>query len=212
MSFSLIAGAAILLSFSSPASACDAVYLSIPGLFADTSVTFIGKVIESPWKPNGGATVTTVVRFSVERNLRRTPESEVTVPAFNPCTYAFLEGETYLVHGRSNIDGTISTGYAWRPMLIRDAGEVLKYVEATLANRPVGVLSGPVPKMVVTLRLQSSTGIAIRTEVQTGFYEIVAPPGEYTAWLERDGNVIGERKTVRLGQGKAVYLPLGPDR
>jgi hypothetical protein len=67
--------------------------------------------------------------------------------------------------------------------------------------------------MDITLRLQGSTGIAIRTEVQTGSYEIVAPAGEYTAWLEgRDGRILGDRKPVRLEQGKAVYLPLGPDR
>jgi hypothetical protein len=214
---SLIVGTAVFLAFSSAASACDFVHQSIPQLFANSPVIFIGKVVESPWKqsPNGSSELTghTVVRLSVERTFRGIVESVVAIPNVGDCTYAFLEGETYLVHANRIDDRTVITGYGFRPMPIGVAGEALKYIEATLANRPVGVLEISAPKMDITLRLQGSTGIAIRTEVQTGSYEIVAPAGEYTAWLEgRDGRILGDRKPVRLEQGKAVYLPLGPDR
>jgi hypothetical protein len=205
--FSLIAGTALLLAFSSPASACDTVYQSIPQLFVTSPVIFIGKVIEGP-----RTGLSTVARFSVEKTLKGTLESEVTVTASYGCDYYFREGETYLIHGRRDNAGTVETGQVFRPMLIKDAGEALKYIESMLAKGPVGILSGPATKKDVTLYLKSSTGTTIRTEVPTGYYEVVAPAGKYTAWVERDGRVLGKKKAVRLEQGKAVWLPLGSDR
>lgn len=39
-------------------------------------------------------------------------------------------------------------------------------------------------------------------------FEIVAPPGDYIAWLGLNGKPISDKKNVRLIQGKAVSQSL----
>jgi len=40
------------------------------------------------------------------------------------------------------------------------------------------------------------------------YFEIVAPPGDYSAWLDLNGKPISERKNVRLVQGNAILQSL----
>ena len=48
-----------------------------------------------------------------------------------------------------------------------------------------------------------------QANVKAGYYEIVVPAGEYRAWLEQDGKVIGEPKSVRIVSRKGLFERLG---
>ncbi len=192
--------------------ACDYPYRASPELFESADAVFIGKVVESPWRggSNGSTAVTgrRAVRFSVQKVFRGAPGSEITLPEpMTSCTYPFLEGETYLVHSYRGARG-LDTGQQLRPLLLADATEAIKYLEAITANRAVGVLYGIAPSNL-TLRLRSANGQELQANVKAGYYEIVVPAGEYRAWLEQDGKVIGEQKSVRIVSRKGLFERLG---
>ena len=199
----------ILLMIPTLALACDYPYRASPELFESADAVFIGKVVESPWRGgrNGSTEVTgrRAVRFSVQKVFRGAPGNEVTLPeSTTSCTYPFLEGETYLVHSYRSALG-LDTGQQLRPLLLADATEAIKYLEAIAANRAVGVLAGIAPSNL-TLRFRSAAnGQGLQANVKAGYYEIAVPAGEYRAWLEQDGKVIGEPKSVRIVSRKGLF-------
>jgi hypothetical protein len=205
--------AAIALTFPVAATACDWLFIPISGLYADASDVFVGKVVESPWKkgPDGEVVVTgnRSLRFSVERRFRGAETSEIALDVSLSCGYPFLQDERYLVHA-TRVNGILEANYASRPMLLADAAEALKYLEAKAARRPIALLQGHInlkdrdgkhawitSGTTLTVRLENSSG---RFEIKTAYnpFEIVAPPGEYALWLEIGGKPVSERKTVRL--------------
>jgi len=195
--------------------ACDYSYRPSTQLFEDASVIFVGKVVESPWKTDVTGKVSTTgksrLRFSVEKKLRGIEEREVTLPPTNSdCSYPFLEGATYLIHGvRTN--GVVETGSPWRPLLIADATEALKYVEQANAGKAPGLLYGVLSvagnQANATVQLEGRGG-RFRAKATGGYYEIVAPPGEYRAWVEISGKKVSARATVELIPGKATLQNL----
>lgn len=195
--------------------ACDYPYRPSTQLFADASVIFVGKVVVSPWKADSNGKVSptgkTTLRFSVEKRLRGIEGSEVTIPPMlSDCSYPFLEGATYLIHGvRTN--GVVETGWQWRPLLIADATEALKYAEQAATGKAPGLLYGVLSlsgnPANATVRLEGRGG-RFRVKAKGGYYEIVAPPGEYRAWVELGGKMISARATVELTQGKATLQNL----
>lgn len=198
----------ILLMIPTLALACDYPYRASPELFELADAVFIGKVVESPWRGGGnGSTEVTgrrAVRFSVQKVFRGAPGSEITLAgSTGSCTYPFLEGETYLVHSFRSALG-LDTGYQLRPLLLADATEPIKYLEAVAANRAVGVLAG-IATSSLTVRLRSANGQELQANVKAGHYEIAVPAGEYRAWLEQDGKVIGEQKSVRIVSRKGLF-------
>jgi hypothetical protein len=119
-------------------------------------------------------------------------------------------------------NGKLDTGSPWRPLLLSDAIEALKYIEGALANRTPGLLygilllrgrDGEAVAIAATensvVHLQGSSGGRFQARINpTQYYEVVAPPGEYSVWLELNGRVVSDRKSVRLTQGKAMYQRL----
>jgi len=197
----------LLLLFPRSASACDFPYIPFPQLYENATAIFIGKVVESPWKrdPAGKVAVTgrNSIRLRIDRVLRGPEKGEVSIDWGSDCTFTFLEGETYLVHASRQQDGRLSAGQPSRPLLLTEAAEALKYVEAAVANRKPGVVWGGI-HVNGRVVLQDSNGRRIQRDVKQGFYEIVVAPGEYTVWIERDGKIISARKTIRLSAGNAV--------
>jgi hypothetical protein len=198
----------ILLMIPTLGLACDYPYMASPELFELADAVFIGKVVESPWRggSNGSTAVTgrRVVRFSVQKVYRGAPGSEITLPdSMTSCSYPFLEGETYVVHSYRGARG-LDTGQQLRPLLLADATEAIKYLEAITANRAVGVLYGIAPSNL-TLRLRSANGQELQANVKAGYYEIVVPAGEYRAWLEQGGKLFGEPKSVRIVARKGLF-------
>jgi hypothetical protein len=123
--------------------ACDFPFRPLSELYEKADAVFVGKVIESPWRQPSGSVVSTrsnVVRFAIERPIKGIQDKEITfLAAANSCSYAFLQGETYLVHSyRSN--GRLETGQQNRPLLLANATEPLKYIDALLGGRPQGLL------------------------------------------------------------------------
>jgi hypothetical protein len=215
----------LILLFPSLCLACDFSYMPSSELYEKASAIFVGKVVESPWKRTVDGTISITgrqsVRFSVQRMFRGVVGAEVTISEFSDCTYPFLDGETYLVHAFQR-NGKLDTGSPWRPLLLSDAIEALKYIEGALANRTPGLLYG-----ILLLRgsdgeavaiastensvvhLQGSSGGRFQARINpTQYYEVVAPPGEYSVWLELNGRVVSDRKSVRLTHGKAMYQRL----
>jgi hypothetical protein len=206
--------AAVLL-FPSLCWACDYPYRPSTQLFEDASVIFVGKVVESPWKTGADGKVSTTgkttLRFSVEKKLRGIESREVTFPPMkSDCSYPFLEGATYLIHG-GRTNGVVETGWHWRPLLIAEATDALKYVEQAAAGKAPGVLYGVLssgnPPVNATVQLEGRGG-RFRVKAKGGYYEIVAPPGEYRAWVELNGKMVGARATVELTPGKATLQNL----
>jgi hypothetical protein len=210
----LVLTAAVLL-FPSLCWACDYPYRPSTQLYQDASVIFVGKVLESPWKTDANGKVSTTgkttLRFSVEKKLRGIEGREVTFPPVrSDCSYPFLEGATYLIHGvRTN--GVVETGWPWRPLLIADATEALKYVEQTAAGKAPGLLYGVLslgnPPPNATVQLEGRGG-RFRAKAKGAHYEIVAPAGEYRAWLEVEGKMVSARATVELTPGRATLQNL----
>jgi hypothetical protein len=214
---SVFGGLALGMALPSIGTACDFSYPPSTTLFERASDIFVGKVIESPWRTvNGTIAVTgkSLVRFSIVRNLRGTTTSEATFNFRSDCDFPFLEGETYLVHA-SRRDGKLETGQHWRPLLLRDAAEPLKYIEGALAKRALGILYGiavvanlPSTSSSVSVHLQRNNDSFQATINPSQYYEVAAPPGEYSVWLEVDGIRVGQRKMARLIQGKATLQQL----
>jgi hypothetical protein len=198
---------AFMFLFPLPALACDFGYISFPQLYENASAIFIGKVVESPWKQDGDGKVVITgrnsIRLRIERVLRGTEKGEVSIAYGSDCTFTFLEGEVYLVHATRMKDGRLAADQPSRPLLLADAEEALKYVEAAVANRAPGVVWGAI-NVNGRLVLQDSSARRVQRDVKPGFYEIVVAPGEYTVWIERDGKVISTRKAVRLTAGNSV--------
>lgn len=198
---------ALMLLLPTPVSACDFGYISFPQLYENATAIFIGKVVESPWKRDRDGKVVVTgrnsIRLRIERVLRGTEKGEVTVAWGSDCTFTFLEGETYLVHASRRGDGRLTADQPSRPLLLAEAGEALKYVEAAVANRPLAVVWGGI-NVTSRVVLQGADGVRVQRDVNPGFYEMVVAPGEYTVWIERDGKVISTRKAVRLTPGSSV--------
>ena len=205
--FLILALPALMLLHPPSASGCDFGYISFPQLYENASAIFIGKVVESPWKRNGdGKVVVTgrnLIRLRIERVLRGNEKGEVTIAQDSDCTFIFLEGEIYLVHASRQNDGRLTANQPSRPLLLADAEEALKYVEAAVANRTPGVVWGGM-NIDGRVVLQGTDGRRIQRDVKPPHYEIVVAPGEYTVWIERDGQLISTRKMVRLTAGNAV--------
>jgi hypothetical protein len=215
----------LILLFPSLSLACDYPYMPSSELYEKASAIFVGKVVESPWKRTVDGTISTTglrsVRFLVQRMFRGVVDAEVTISGFGDCTYPFLDGETYLVHAVQR-NGKLDTGYPYRPLLLSDAVEALKYIEEAVANRTPGLLivipflrgrGGEAVAIAATenlvVHLQGSSGGQFQERINpTRQYEVVAPPGEYSVWLELNGQVVSDRKSVRLTQGKAMYQTL----
>jgi hypothetical protein len=198
---------ALMLLFPPPASACDFGYISFPQLYKNATAIFIARAVESPWKRDRDGKVAVTgrnsIRLRIERLLRGTEKGEVTIAHGSDCTFTFLEGETYLVHAYRGKDGRLAADQPSRPLLLSDAEEALKYVEAAVANRTLGVVGGGI-NVNGRVVLQDRNGRRLQKDVKPGLYEIVVAPGEYTVWIERDGKIISTRRTVRLAAGSSV--------
>jgi hypothetical protein len=196
-----------MLLFPTSASACDPVFVSFPELYKNATAIFTGKVVESPWKRDRDGKIVVTgrnsIRLRIERALRGAEKGEVTIAYGSDCTFTFLEDETYLVHASRRQDGLLAADQSSRPLLLADAEEALKYVEAVVANRPLAVVWGGI-NVNGRVVLQDSNGRRTQKDVKPGLYEIVVAPGEYYVWIERDGKVISTRKMVRLTAGNSV--------
>jgi hypothetical protein len=197
-----------LLVYPLTSSACDFGFESLASLNARTSDIFVGRVVESPSmrKADGSfaTTRTTTIRFAVERRFRGASAVEIRLDALGPggCLFPFLQGERYLVHAR-RVNGVLESGQTDRPMLIADAREALKYLEAKAANRPVVSFSGG---LVLRGESVSTKAFTLKLEGKGGNYsfkldrqlEMTIAPGEYKLWLEVSGKPVSERITVPL--------------
>jgi hypothetical protein len=197
---------ALSLIVSCRALACDTSYFPISMLYPNAPIVFIGKVVESPWTPQGvDSNSRHVVRFSVIRNLRGGTQAEITLPIDNSsCFYPFLKNVTYLVLGKHN-DGAFWTGQGFQPLPIEDAAEQVKYIEAVLANRPLGIIYGFAPVGAI-VHLQNPAGESFRVTMKSTLYEVAAPPGDYRIWIERDGRITGDRRPVRVKPLETIFL------
>jgi hypothetical protein len=232
--FTLLFVLALLgLTFPTPGLSCDFGYNSIPKLFRTADAVFIGKVIESPWKRTAdGATATTgakpPVRFLVERRLKATNGASLTEGAevklasdLRSCVFAFLEGETYLIHAFRSGD-QLDSGQPERPLLLSDATEALKYIEGSLNKRPLGVVQGrwfyirdrngetsAIPSTrKLTVHLQGATEHLQATIRPEPYSEVAAPPGVYEVWLELDEKVVSAKKSIRIIADEAVFADI----
>jgi hypothetical protein len=220
-------GVALVLTFAPLSWACDFAYSPSPVLYQRASAIFVGKVVESPWSRGKDGSTTAApgkslrVRFSVERKLRGSIGAEVRLSSqLTDCSYPFIEGETYLVHA-SLRNGQWDSGSPDRPLLLSDAGEALKYIEGALRNRAPGLLFGypllrdrdgkttsPPVGAALSVHLEGKSGRFTAQINREQYFEIAAPPGDYSAWLDLNGKPISERKNVRLVQGKAILQSL----
>ena len=226
-SFVACIGLLLIVTFAPESLSCDFPYSPSSELYSRASAIFVGKVVESPWvrSANGTSALanrgSSKVRFSVKGRLRGNVGDEVQLASqLSDCSYPFIEGETYLIHAVFK-DGGWETGSPQRPILLADAGETLKYIEGMLLDHPQGLLyghslvrdrEGKVAKIsglaILSVHLEGRNG-HFQTRIHpTDYFEIVAPPGEYSAWLELNGKPVGERKTVQLTAGKATLQSL----
>jgi hypothetical protein len=188
------------------ASACIFGFQSIPSLNTSSSDIFIGRVVASPWTRDGNLTTTRAgtVRFVVERRFRGAADAEITLDGgLGNCVFPFLPGERYLVHAQ-RIDGVLQSGQPHRPMLIPDAAEVLKYLEAKAANRPVasfygglGLRNESVGPFDFTLKLEGKDD-SYSFKLERHRFEMTLAPGEYRIWFEVGGRPVSEALTVEL--------------
>jgi len=195
----------LLLFFGLPSYACDPVFMPISELYEKADAVFVAKVIESSWTrlPDGTISSRYVsgVRVAIERSFRGVQDKEIQFPSVGDCTYVLLEGERYLIHAYRN-NGKLETGQAWRPLLIAEATEALKYIDSVLNNRPMGMLLIPTASNLI-VRLEGS-GTRLEARVTPGNNEIAVPLGDYTVWLEREGKIVSETKKVTVSAKKTV--------
>jgi hypothetical protein len=222
--------ALLALVFPDSGLACDYGYNSIPMLFDTADAVFIGKVIESPWKQGADGTIAVTgraaVRVSVVKKLKGAGADSLSEGAearlaggLGDCRFIFLEGETYLVHAfRTN--GELDSGASSRPLRLSEASEALKYIEGIpkqlgmvygrwtyLIDRDGKTIAIPENRKLI-LHLEAK-GEHLQSAIPPGPWpEVAAPAGEYQAWLELDGKVISERKSVRITPGQAVFTDL----
>jgi len=179
--------------------------MPISELYEKADAVFVAKVIESSWTrlPDGTISSRYVsgVRVAIERSFRGVQDKEIQFPSVGDCTYVLLEGERYLIHAYRN-NGKLETGQAWRPLLIAEATEALKYIDSVLNNRPMGMLLIPTASNLI-VRLEGS-GTRLEARVTPGNNEIAVPLGDYTVWLEREGKIVSETKKVTVSAKKTV--------
>jgi hypothetical protein len=207
---------ALLLLFLYPkgSPACQEVPLTRAELYARASIIIVGKIV-------GGTFTTSRIdsldyssggRLSVERQFKGSPVTEVTIN--EPDTfcggYSYRRGETYLLYGYLD-RGIFQRLHAFR---LSEAADMVKYLEKVSAQ---ALFTGSIltrgrdakmehTRQILTIRMENAAhhflDIAMHSLLHK--YEIIAPPGEYTAWVECDGRAVSEKIAVRLKKGESI--------
>jgi hypothetical protein len=163
------------------------------------------------------------VTFKVTRVFRgHVNERAVIKGDGTDCDEPFMLGQAWLVYGRQR-DAAITTDKCTRTRLLAEAGEDVKFLDGLEQGRPQAILYGEVFRQVAGLEGRVAqqalfepldvvaVGLGQRFVVTTdkwGPYQLVLPPGDFEVWVERHGQAVTARLSVRVGNGEARHLSL----